>query len=123
FWHSGCRDGDVARVTARLPSCKTAGRSPPTPSRRSSRSHMLLDKELHILEQHSRTMRLVIANLLPFYEELLQLSDGPQRVRLRALQQQVIDTAGESVELSLSALAHLRKVEGLYVANASRSVA
>jgi hypothetical protein len=84
---------------------------------------MPLNKEIDLLEQHSRTMCLVIANLVATSEELSALSDDVQRQRLLSLQQQAIDAAGQSLELSRSALAHLRKLEGLCVPGASRSVA
>ncbi|MGH7944396.1 MAG: hypothetical protein ACREF9_05250 [Opitutaceae bacterium] len=76
---------------------------------------MRLKDEIELLDQHSRTTQLVIANLVAARERLMALPHEPKRERLIALQQQAIDAAEESLEFTDNTLVHLRNVEGLYV--------
>jgi hypothetical protein len=76
---------------------------------------MHLKDEITVLDQHRRTTQLVIANLVAALERLSALPEDPKRERLLELQQEAIESARESLELSESALEHLRSVEALYV--------
>jgi hypothetical protein len=80
---------------------------------------MSSNDELSTLEQHSQTMRLVVANLVASRERLWALPNDARRERLLALQQDAIDAANESVALATSAVAHIRSVETLYVGASS----
>jgi hypothetical protein len=79
------------------------------------RLNMHLRDEIDLLDQHSRTTQLVIANLVAARERLMALPEDSRRERLLGLQQQAIDAAGQSLEFSKSALEHLRSLEALYV--------
>lgn len=76
---------------------------------------MHLREEIDLLDQHSRTTQLVIANLSAARERLLALPEDSRRERLLGLQQHAIDAAGQSLEFSKNALQHLRSLEALYV--------
>ena len=83
-----------------------------------SRSQFMhLKDEIDLLDQHSRTTQLVIANLVAARERLTELPQDQKRERLLALQQLAIDAASQSLEFSEGALMHLRSVEALYVAS------
>ena len=73
--------------------------------------------ELSLLEQHSQTMRLVVASLVASRERLWALPNDARRERLLALQQDAIDAANQSVELSTAALEHFRSIETLSAAS------
>ena len=76
---------------------------------------MHLNDELSIFEHHSRTMQLVVANLVAAREQLGVLPRDPRHERLLALQQQAIDAAAGALAYSQSTLLHLRSVESLYI--------
>ena len=76
--------------------------------------NLMLNDELSILEHHSQTMRLVVANLVAAREQLEALPSDARRDRLFALQQQAIDAANESLSFSAASLRHLRTVGNLY---------
>jgi hypothetical protein len=76
---------------------------------------MHLTEEISRLDQHTRTMQLVIASLVAAREQLSGLPAGPQLKRLMETHQQTIDAAQASLDVSMATLAHLRKVDALYV--------
>ena len=76
---------------------------------------MHLKEEIDLLDQHSRSAQLVVANLVAAREWLAALPKGQRRERLLALQQQAIEAARRSLDFSESTLTHLRSLESFYV--------
>src|SRR5688572_5986349 len=74
-------------------------------------SHLMQHSELSILENHTQTMRLVVANLVAAREQLETLPSDPRRDRLLQLQYQVIDAANAALAFSDAALTHVQSVE------------
>jgi hypothetical protein len=75
---------------------------------------MHLKEEIEILEQHSRTAQLVVANLVASGERLTALPADPKREQLLGLQQHAIEITQQSLEFSESTLVHLRSLAGFY---------
>ena len=116
LWHAGCNCVGVG-PNRRLLKSEGAGQSPPTLRRPFSSVLMSSNDELSVLEQHSQTMRLVVASLVASRERLWELPNDARRERLFELQQDAIDAANQSVAIATAALEHFRAIETLSVAS------